>query len=175
MDDNDGDFIQMASSEENDSSTKSNQQSSIKQLTVLEQLHAEWQKDAIIDKTEPSKELIRIPVLHAKYISILSKYNLKVKQAEHDFYVLRRAKLDYYSGRLSQEELKARGLQPFKFVLKQDMSDYLEGDGDIIKIKERIAIYNEIVNTCERILKELNQRTYQLSNYTKWEMFIAGV
>ena len=34
-------------------------------------------------------------------------------------------------------------------------------------------IHQEIVDTCDSILKELNNRTYQLGNITKWMMFIG--
>lgn len=144
------------------------------QKSTIEKLLEEWDVDSTVDKTEPGKEMLKIPVLHAKYIRILSKYNLMGKRAEHDFAVLRRQKSDYYNGRMSEQELKSKNLQPFKFVLKGEVWEYIDGDSDIVKLKDKIVMCSEIVKTCESILKELNQRTYQLTNYMKWEMFIAG-
>ena len=38
-----------------------------------------WEKDSIIDSLEPGKELLRIPILHSKYLNLLIEFNLKCK------------------------------------------------------------------------------------------------
>ena len=40
-------------------------------METLEQILKLWESDAVIDQTEPSKELIKIPTLHSKYLGIL--------------------------------------------------------------------------------------------------------
>jgi nitrate reductase beta subunit len=44
-------------------------------METLEQVLKHWEKDVEIDQTEPGKELLRIPVLHNKYLSILTIMN----------------------------------------------------------------------------------------------------
>jgi hypothetical protein len=106
-------------------------------METLEQVLKHWEKDVEIDQTEPGKELLRIPVLHNKYLSILTKHKIAAKKAHFDYLRMRKVKIEYYSGRMSQEELEEHGWQPFSFVLKSDISAYLEGDSDLIKMLEK--------------------------------------
>ena len=79
----------------------------------LEQVLKHWEKDTVIDQTEPGKELLKIPTLHNKYLSILTKHKIASKKAHFDYLRMRKVRLDYYSGRLSQDELAEYGWEPF--------------------------------------------------------------
>lgn len=140
----------------------------------LEQILKLWETDADIDQTEPGKELLKIPKLHNKYISILTKHKIASKKAHFDYLRMRKTKVDYFQGRLSQEELDEKGWEPFQFVLKSDINTYLEGDGDLIKLLEKKVYHEEAVSVLESILSELKQRTWQLRDFIAWERFIGG-
>lgn len=140
----------------------------------LEQVLKYWEKDAEMDQTEPGKELLRIPILHNKYLSILTKHKIASKKAHFDYLRLRKVKIDYYSGRLTQEELEERGWQPFQFVLKSDINAYLEGDDDLIRLLEKKIYHEECVSVLESVMNELKQRTWQLRDFISWEKFIGG-
>jgi hypothetical protein len=143
-------------------------------METLEQVLKHWEKDVEIDQTEPGKELLRIPVLHNKYLSILTKHKIASKKAHFDYLRMRKVKIEYYSGRMSQEELEEHGWQPFSFVLKSDISAYLEGDNDLIKMLEKKVYHEECVSVIESIMNELKQRTWQLRDFIGWEKFIGG-
>ena len=51
----------------------------------------------------------------------------------------------------------------------------MESDDDLTKITETKIIYEEIIDVCTAILKELNSRTYQLKAFIDYEKFIQGV
>jgi len=140
----------------------------------LEQILKLWEKDTEIDQTEPGKELLKIPKLHNQYLSILTKHKIASKKAHFDYLRVRKMKIEYYSGRMSQEELDANGWQPFSFVLKSDINAYLEGDNDLIKMLEKKVYHEECVSVLESILNELKQRTWQLRDFISWEKFIGG-
>ena len=140
----------------------------------LEQVLKYWEKDAEMDQTEPGKELLRIPILHNKYLSILTKHKIASKKAHFDYLRLRKVKIDYYSGRLTEEELEERGWQPFQFVLKSDINAYLEGDDDLIRLLEKKIYHEECVSVLESVMNELKQRTWQLRDFISWEKFIGG-
>ena len=140
----------------------------------LEQVLKYWEKDAEMDQTEPGKELLRIPILHNKYLSILTKHKIAAKKAHFDYLRLRKVKIDYYNGRLGQDELETRGWQPFQFVLKSDIGAYLEGDDDLIKMLEKKVYHEECVSVLESVMNELKQRTWQLRDFISWEKFIGG-
>lgn len=140
----------------------------------LENILDYWKKDAEIDQTEPGKELIRIPLLHNKYLTILTKHRIASKKAHFDYLRMRKVKLDYYGGRMSAEELEEYGWQPFQFVLKADLNSYLEADSDLIKLLEKKVYHEECISVIESIMNELKQRTWQLRDFISWEKFIGG-
>jgi hypothetical protein len=133
-----------------------------------------WDTDSVIDQTEPSKELIRIPVLHAKYVKILTAHKIASKKAHFDYLRMRKVKWEYFTGKLSQEELEEYGWEPFQFTLKSDIATYLEADKDLIKLLEKKVYHEEVVSVVESIMNELKQRTWQLKEYINWEKFIGG-
>jgi len=140
----------------------------------LEQILKLWEKDAEIDQTEPGKELIKIPKLHNQYLSILTKHKIASKKAHFDYLRMRKVKIEYYSGRMDQEDLEKYGWEPFAFVLKSDINAYLEGDMDLIKLLEKKVYHEEAVSVVESIMNELKQRTWQLRDFISWEKFIGG-
>mgnify|MGYP006295548895 FL=1 len=133
-----------------------------------------WESDSIIDQTEPGKELLNIPKLHSKYVNLLVEYNLKAKEYDFAYKKIKKVKWEYYTGKLSQEELKKYDWEPFPFTLKSDISLYLESDADIIKSLRKKAEYDECVRVLEDIIKELKSRTFQIRDYINWERFIGG-
>lgn len=140
----------------------------------LEDLIASWEKDSPIDDTDPAKELLRVPNLHAKYSQQLVLHNFALKAKTANFYRMRKLKTDYYAGRLTGEELKKLGWEQFQFVLKEDRQVYIDGDEDLIKIKGQMAAHEEASKLAEMIVRELNSRTYQLRAYIDWQRFIQG-
>jgi hypothetical protein len=140
----------------------------------IEQILNHWEKDSVIDSTEPGKELIRIPILHNKYLTILIKHKLASKKANFDYLRLKKVKWEYYNGKLSREELEEHGWEQFKFTLKSDITTYLESDNDLIRLLEKKIYHEEVITMIESIMKELNSRTYQLKDFIAWEKFING-
>lgn len=145
-------------------------------VTNIDDLTEEWAKDSKIDETEPSRELLRISSLHAKYLRILTHHNLVVKKLASDYTNLKKIKWEYYSGDLNNEEdLQKYGFEPlFKKIIRQDIPVYLDSDNDLNKILNKKVLHQEIVDVCSSILKELNNRTWQLRSVIEWERFTSG-
>jgi hypothetical protein len=143
-------------------------------MNRLEELLAEWKKDSEIDRTEPGRELLNIPKLHSKYLNILSHYRQLMLSVEFKFSETKRVKWEYYTGKLSKDQLEELGWEPFQFVLKSDISTYIEGDRDLNRLLAAKAMHEEIVRSCESIMKELQSRTYQLKAFIDYERFIQG-
>jgi hypothetical protein len=143
-------------------------------MEKLEQILEFWNVDADMDQTEPGKELLKIPKLHNKYLTILVKHKMASKKSHFDYLRMRKLKWEYYTGKMSKEELEKHGWSPFQFTLKSDISTYLEADNDLIRLLEKKMYHEETVSVVEAIMKELNSRTYQLKDYISWERFIGG-
>jgi len=143
-------------------------------METLEQILELWKSDAEISQTEPGIELLKIPKLHNKYITILIKHKMAAKKAHFNYLRMRKIKIDYYGGRLSKDDLAEYGWDPFQFVLKSDVNAYLEADEDLIKLLEKKVYHEETVSVIESILNELKQRTWQIRDFISWERFIGG-
>jgi hypothetical protein len=93
-----------------------------------------------------------------------------------DYQKMKKVKWEYYSGDLNNpDDLKEYNLQPIlKKILRQDIPLYLDSDDDLNRILAKKILNKEIVDFCDRILRELHNRTFQLGNIVKWEQFIHG-
>lgn len=142
----------------------------------LEQVLKLWENDAQIDQTEPGKEVIKIPMLHNKYLKILVKHRIAVKKATFDYAKMRKIKEEYYNGSMSQEDLEQYGWEPFQIKLstKSGVEKYIEADESLIRLLEKKVYHEEVVAVCESIMQELKSRTFQLRDFIAWERFIAG-
>mgnify|MGYP003346308391 CR=1 FL=1 len=79
----------------------------------LEQILKMWERDADMDQTEPGKELLKIPKLHNQYLSILTKHKIASKKANFDYLRMRKIKMEYYTGKMSKEELDEQFIRDF--------------------------------------------------------------
>jgi hypothetical protein len=140
----------------------------------LEQILKYWETDSQMDQTEPSKELLKIPLLHSKYLNILTKHKIASKKAHFDYLRMRKIKWEYFTGKMSKEELDEYGWEPFQFALKSDINTYLEADSDLIKLLEKKVYHEEAISVIESIMSELKQRTWQLRDFISWEKFVNG-
>lgn len=144
-------------------------------MNKLEDLLEMWRKDADIDRTEPGKALLDIPKLHSKYLNILSSHRLMVKQAEFKYNKMKKLKWEYYTGKMDDATLKHYGWEPFPYILKSDITTYLDSDEDLNKYLANKAMHEEIVDVCQSIMKELNNRAWELKSFIDWEKFIQGI
>ena len=144
-------------------------------MSKLDDLLAMWTKDSEIDRTEPGKALLDIPKLHSKYLNILSNHRLLIRDAEFKYNRMKKIKWEYYTGKMDDEALKKHGWEPFPYILKSDITTYLEADEDLNRYLAQKMLHEEIVDICNSILKELNSRTYQLRSFIDYEKFIQGI
>lgn len=141
----------------------------------LDELISMWEKDSYIDFTQPGRALLDIPKLHSKYINILSRHRLLLKESDFKYNKIKRLKWEYYTGKLDEDTLKKYGWEQFPYILKSEISTYLDSDDDINKCIAQKAIHQEIISICESIIKELNSRTFQIKSFIDYEKFINGV
>jgi hypothetical protein len=142
----------------------------------LDQIIEQWKIDGTIDETKAQNELIRTPILHAKYIEILSQHRIASQRTKFDHAKMKKIRREYYLGNLDKESLDDYGWDQFdlKIGTKGNIDYYLEADDFLIKLLEKKAYYDECVYICESIIKELNSRTFQLREYLQHTRFLAG-
>ena len=138
----------------------------------IDELYSEVERDIKIDDTELDLESIRTPQLHNKYLKIFTKHSLQYKKLQDDYKVLYREKWEYYTGKASPEVYAEN---PFELkVLKADIGIYMEADKDLQQLGQRMAYAKQIVEYLERILKEINNRNWNIRNTIEWKKFLHG-
>ena len=94
----------------------------------------------------------------------------------HDFKEMERNKFEYYSGKMSGEDLKEQGWDQFDHkLLKQDIPRYLESDRELIKMLLRIDYQKEKVETVKSIMSNINGRSFYINNAITWQKFLNGI
>lgn len=143
---------------------------------TLDQLMDEWRKDSPVDSTELAIESLKIPELHSKYLKIYFEERRKLKALEFQNKELFLKKYEYYNGKLSMEELDELNWEPFqKRLMKNEIEMYLNSDKEIIQNNIRLVNQQEKLDFLQEVIKNLNQRNFQIKNAIEWRKFTQGV
>lgn len=133
------------------------------------------EKDSIVDGTELDIESMKLPQLHNKYLNLLQDEKLILRKLISEKNNLYRLKWEYYTGKMSKEEMDDLEWEPFQLnVLKKDINIYLESDKELSIIGDRVAYHEVILEFLEEILKELNTRHWKIRNAIEWRKFTSG-
>jgi hypothetical protein len=88
---------------------------------------------------------------------------------------IKRTLLEYYLGELDQEELDQLGRQQFyKKLLKNEVDVYIESDDMMIEANLRLGMQDEKVAYLDSIIKNINNRGFQLKTAVDWAKFTTG-
>ncbi len=133
-------------------------------------------KDMVIDDSELDLESLKIPQLHNKYLNLFHDERILLRKLEADRRELIRVKWEFYTGKMSQEELDDRGWEPFQLkVLKQDLDMYIQSDSDVTKVDDRITLHKEKVDYLASIVKSVSGRGWEIKNAIEWRRFTSGI
>ena len=138
----------------------------------LDEIQSLWCEDSKLDPDNLHTESTNIPALHAKYYRILNRIILLKKAEENKFKVLKKEKRQYYTGKADPEIYIDK---PFDHkVLRQDVDKYMDSDPELIKQISKVEYYQVMISYLDSILKNINNRTYQIKNAIEWQQFIRG-
>ena len=138
----------------------------------LETLQEQVDKDLKINDTELDLESLKTPQLHNKYMKHYTKFKLMLTKAETDYSILKRQKWEYYTGKA---DASVYAEKPFDLkVLRTDVDKYIESDEELIKAKQKVEYYVMCMDSCERILKQIQSRGWDIKNAIEWRKFVDG-
>jgi len=138
----------------------------------LNELQTLAEKDLKVDDLELGDESLRTATLHQKYLNIYNNFRQLHLMNEGTYNVLRRKKWEYYSGKADPEVYRD---DPFDHkILKQDLPIYMESDEELIKQKQKVEYYKICMDSCERILKQIQSRGWDIKNAIEWRKFVDG-
>ena len=146
-------------------------------MATLIELQSQWGEDCKLDELDLGSESTRTPVLHSKYVTLLSNSKLQLRKAVADLKRLENVKSDYYRGELSKEELDQLGWEPWRknAVLRSDMRDQLDSDPDVIKQQDKVYYLETTVDFLDRVLRSLNSRGWDIKNAVEWNKLQSGL
>ena len=145
--------------------------------SILDQLVAQWEQDAVIDKSDISGEILRTPNLFAKYLRILASWKQKRTATQIKLNEMKQLVSRYYNGELSVQQCRDllgyeqfQGTKPIRAVLDQ----MVNADPAVTRIVSQLEMIDNMIYASEQILNSIKSRDFMLGNYTKYQMFIAG-
>ncbi len=132
--------------------------------------------DSNINDSELDIESLKIPQLHSKYLNIYTDEKLELSALEFKYNEMLRLKWEYYTGKMSQEELEKIGWEPFHLnILKQDLNKYLDADTDLFKLKAKMVYKKEKLDYIMSTIKGINTRQFHIRDAIAWRKFINGM
>ena len=141
----------------------------------LNDLYEMVQNDLNIDKTDLDTESLKTPQLHNKYLIMHSQEKLKLEQLFSERKIKRRDKWLYYTGKMSEEQLRFHGWEPFDLsILKTDVDRFIDADEDIIRLSAKIVLQEEVVTYLESVVKVISNRQWNIRAALDWIKFTQG-
>lgn len=142
----------------------------------IEQLLDTWDADCVLNEDHLDRESVRTPNLHAKYLRHLIQHKVKLAALAVDYDTLRQKKFRYYRGEMGKTELEELGWSQWQGVkpLKNEMTEFLEGDVDLNKVSIKREYISCMVQAVESILVQIKARDWQIRNATDFKKFISG-
>ncbi|MFZ4597934.1 MAG: recombination mediator protein UvsY [Terrimicrobiaceae bacterium] len=142
----------------------------------IEQIKAQAELDTAIDVNHLDEESTKVPQIHNKYLCILMDEKLLLEKYESNLKILKRDKWLYYSGKLSEEELKKKGWEPFDLnILKQDLDRFIDSDMEVITLSNKLFLQKEKVNYIESVIKIISNKMWNIRSAIEWIKFTQGV
>ena len=143
----------------------------------LTELQDMWAEDSRINENELGNESIRTPVLHSKYLTILSSTRLSLRKAESDYWNMRRKKYKYYRGEMSREELEQEGWEQWQGnkPLKGEMEEFLQVDEDLLRLQDKSEYFKTVLYFLEQVIRSIGSRGWDIKNSIEWSKFTNGL
>ena len=147
-------------------------------MIKLDELFDMWKKECQIDENNLDAATIQNAKLHSKYLEIHSMTKLQLKRKELEFKVLLKDKWLWYNGKMSQEEIAAKGwdydpLNGLK-ILKGEMDYYYDSDKEIQEAQANIEYLKEMSDTTKEIIDTIKWRHQSIKNMIEWRKFTSG-
>ena len=144
----------------------------------LKSIHDMWKQDCIINEMKLDESSRQTPILHAKYLELLSTVKLQMKRSEFSQKTLLKQKWLYYNGKMDQDQIAEMDWDPDPFnglkILKGEMDYYYDSDPEIQKSEEKIQYYKTVIDTLTEIMNNINWRHQTIKNIIEWKKFQSG-
>jgi len=134
----------------------------------LETIQSMWEKDSQIDIIKLHEEAAKIPSLHAKYWDVYNTLKLLKEKAQIQESKVKLDRYNYYTGKSDPEVYQA---EPFGLKVrdKDSLKRYMDADERMQIVVAKIKYYDVMLTYLEDIVRQINNRSYQLKNIIDWQ------
>lgn len=145
-------------------------------MITVDEIKTMWAKDAKINENHLEYAEMENGILHSKYIDILVDYKRQQVLLERDFNKMKKVKIAYYKGTLSQEQLKTLGWEPFQLIItnKNELMDTLLLDDDLNDFNIKVQEINIGIELLQSIIDKIKNKSWQIKNIIEIKKFNAG-
>ena len=144
----------------------------------LDELKIQWAKDCEIDDIQLDNASIEVPKLHAKYQDLLTSKILVSKQYQNKYNDLLKDKWLWFNGKMSEDEVKARGWNPDPFdglkIMKNDMQIFFNADKDLQEMNAKVEYLKVTIDFLKECMQNITWRHQTIRNTIDWRKFMAG-
>ena len=141
----------------------------------LSEMQDLWRDDCIVDELALDDESLKLPNLHSKYLSLWNEECLNLNRWKRDLYSMHKLKWEYYSGKMSQENLSQLNWEVFSLrILKSDVNIYIDSDLEIQDIQSKIDYTKQKISFLDSIIKGINTRGFLIKNAIEFMKFQSG-
>jgi hypothetical protein len=137
---------------------------------ITKEVKEQIESDISIDRFNLINESSRTPILLSKYLILCIDEKKKLRKLKNKYYFLYKEKRLYYLGQSEDEVYKNNPLD--KKVLRQDIDIWLNSDSELQKLNDLISDQESVIEFLEKIIKEIERRTFTIKNIQeiiKWE------
>ena len=132
----------------------------------IEELEKLVEKDLYIDETILAKESLLTPTKHNKYLKMLLRERLKLKQLHNELNKVSLGRTCYYNG---------SDPDPYEYVLKdREVKDYVKVDPVVMEAEAKVTLQEETVKYLEEVCKMFTNRGFAIKNAIDFMKFTEG-
>lgn len=137
-----------------------------------ERVILEWEKDAFIDPMDLDRSSIKIASIHQKYLNYYNKFAKAARVIRRQLKEKRREKAEFYTGNGVPEAYRDN---PFSRKLaKSELPNVIENDASVADLATQLEGYEHGVAVCKMIIKQLDDRTWQIRNAVDFAKHLSG-
>ena len=146
----------------------------------LSEIHDMWDADSPIPRNKYEEASIASPMLHSKYIRLLSHEKAILFEIEMEQKEILKRKQMYYTGELSEEDIKLHGydFDPFNGLKKQKTKNklemYYETDKEIQASQRKVENQMLKIGALNEIITSIKWRHQTIRNAIEWRRFESG-
>ena len=150
----------------------------------FEEIQAEWAKDSVIDKEDPSP--LSVDQLHEKYWKYMESYRMRMIAMQRDYDTMIAEKEQFFLNPTNEVSKEKNWDYPIKVAIKNnketqvripktEIKAFLAKDQDLLALKHRMSIVELRVEFITDVIKRIHNRSFLINAHIEWVKFKNGI